>query len=816
MEGPASPSSTQSQQQRLDEARFSEMEIQPPLPNQDTSTVWDWGDLLDFTVDDDLSISWGSAEIDPAPALEDLPEDPNSNSGRVRKRDPRLACTNFLAGHVPCACPEIDERMMELEEEEAGHGKKRVKTARAPPGTARCQVPSCRADIKELKGYHRRHRVCLACANASTVFLDGETKRYCQQCGKFHVLSDFDEGKRSCRRKLERHNNRRRRKPINSKGGIRKESQREIQIEDTNCDGGAGEDSIQLSSQLNDKEELPESEGGRISTLSSVPDSQIVHSDGGASLVASGETQMDGRKHDSNNSLSPPNCDKSAYSSMCPTGRISFKLYDWNPAEFPRRLRHQIFQWLASMPVELEGYIRPGCIILTVFIAMPKFMWMKLLEDPVSYIHDFVVVPGRMLSGRGNILVYLNDMIFRVVKDGTSVIKGKVEMRAPRLHYVHPRYFEAGKPMEFVACGSDLLQPKFRFLVSFSGKYLAYNYYPESSPSQIEGDTATNLDHQLYKIRVPQTEANRFGPAFIEIENESGLSNFLPILIADKEVCAEMNTIQKRYEESFSLQGSHFSSSGSLSDSCEASSLRHKAFSEVILDIAWLLKKPSSENFQQIMTASQIQRFNYLLNFLISIKSTTILEKVSQNLKTLMDNMELHSANDGTSDADMRLLKNYMDYARDRQKIDNSGVLVPRSGRLVQKEDIVSQSQSCFQNVGNLVVPLQCQDTEITVDGRVDVMVGSTSHERSETVPLLSKKAVMKANLIKKWPRVANFCTSGEVSRSRSSGAFLRFRPVLYVICAAAICLGFCAVLFHPHKVGEFAVTIRRCLFDNF
>lgn len=56
-----------------------------------------------------------------------------------------------------------------------------------------------------------------------------------------------------------------------------------------------------------------------------------------------------------------------------------------------------------------------------------------------------------------------------------------------------------------------------RFLVSFSGKYLAYNYYPESSPSQIEGDTATNLDHQLYKIHVPQTEANRFGPAFIEV-----------------------------------------------------------------------------------------------------------------------------------------------------------------------------------------------------------------------------------------------------------------------------------------------------------
>lgn len=45
----------------------------------------------------------------------------------------------------------------------------------------------------------------------------------------------------------------------------------------------------------------------------------------------------------------------------------------------------QIFQWLASMPVELEGYIRPGCIILTVFIAMPKFMWMKVMMSVILF-----------------------------------------------------------------------------------------------------------------------------------------------------------------------------------------------------------------------------------------------------------------------------------------------------------------------------------------------------------------------------------------------------------------------------------------------
>lgn len=47
--------------------------------------------------------------------------------------------------------------------------------------------------------------------------------------------------------------------------------------------------------------------------------------------------------------------------------------------------------------------------------------------------------------------------------DGTSMVKIDVEVKAPRLHYVHPSCFEAGKPMEFVACGSNLLQPKFRY-----------------------------------------------------------------------------------------------------------------------------------------------------------------------------------------------------------------------------------------------------------------------------------------------------------------------------------------------------------------
>ncbi|MBA0570848.1 hypothetical protein Golob_004454, partial [Gossypium lobatum] len=223
--------------------RFENRKMDFPVTGPElASSVWDWNDLLELTSDNHLPISFDDYGFSPPP-LEALAGDPNTVPApdRVRKRDPRMTCSNFIAGRVPCACPEIDAQVEKLEEEEAGApGKKRARTGRVGSGTCRCQVPGCEVDISELKGYHRRHRICLRCANSSTVLIDGETKRYCQQCGKFHLLSDFDEGKRSCRRKLERHNIRRRRKLVGSKTAVNKESQGAIQSDGIACDGEAG------------------------------------------------------------------------------------------------------------------------------------------------------------------------------------------------------------------------------------------------------------------------------------------------------------------------------------------------------------------------------------------------------------------------------------------------------------------------------------------------------------------------------------------------------------------------------------------------
>ncbi|CAM8992964.1 unnamed protein product [Rhodiola kirilowii] len=73
-----------------------------------------------------------------------------------------------------------------------------------------CQVENCIADMSNAKQYHRRHKVCEFHAKAQMATVSGLQQRFCQQCSRFHLVSEFDESKRSCRRRLAGHNQRRR------------------------------------------------------------------------------------------------------------------------------------------------------------------------------------------------------------------------------------------------------------------------------------------------------------------------------------------------------------------------------------------------------------------------------------------------------------------------------------------------------------------------------------------------------------------------------------------------------------------------------
>ncbi|KAK3155981.1 hypothetical protein QOZ80_2AG0101280 [Eleusine coracana subsp. coracana] len=73
-----------------------------------------------------------------------------------------------------------------------------------------CQVEGCKVDLSSAKDYHRKHKVCEAHSKSPKVVVAGLERRFCQQCSRFHALSEFDQKKRSCRRRLNDHNARRR------------------------------------------------------------------------------------------------------------------------------------------------------------------------------------------------------------------------------------------------------------------------------------------------------------------------------------------------------------------------------------------------------------------------------------------------------------------------------------------------------------------------------------------------------------------------------------------------------------------------------
>uniref|UniRef100_A0A0A9DKR3 Lg1 n=1 Tax=Arundo donax TaxID=35708 RepID=A0A0A9DKR3_ARUDO len=91
----------------------------------------------------------------------------------------------------------------------------------------RCQAEGCKADLSSAKRYHRRHKVCEHHSKAPVVVTAGGLhQRFCQQCSRFHLLDEFDDAKKSCRKRLADHNRRRRKsKPSDADAADKKRPQ---------------------------------------------------------------------------------------------------------------------------------------------------------------------------------------------------------------------------------------------------------------------------------------------------------------------------------------------------------------------------------------------------------------------------------------------------------------------------------------------------------------------------------------------------------------------------------------------------------------
>lgn len=91
-------------------------------------------------------------------------------------------------------------------------GDQPAKLASRSKGPPTCQVNGCLTDLTGLKEYHNRYKICEYHLKIPSIVREGSKQRFCQQCGRFHDLGEFDGDKRSCRARLQRHNARRRKK----------------------------------------------------------------------------------------------------------------------------------------------------------------------------------------------------------------------------------------------------------------------------------------------------------------------------------------------------------------------------------------------------------------------------------------------------------------------------------------------------------------------------------------------------------------------------------------------------------------------------
>lgn len=97
--------------------------------------------------------------------------------------------------------------------------RKRARKTSSHSQTAFCQVHGCNKDLSSSKDYHKRHKVCDVHSKTAKVIVNGIEQRFCQQCSRFHLLVEFDDGKRSCRKRLAGHNERRRKPQLDTLSG---------------------------------------------------------------------------------------------------------------------------------------------------------------------------------------------------------------------------------------------------------------------------------------------------------------------------------------------------------------------------------------------------------------------------------------------------------------------------------------------------------------------------------------------------------------------------------------------------------------------
>lgn len=686
----------------------------------------------------------------------------NINDAAEKRRKVSVVEEEETAEEETAACLTLklggsDFPVAETDADAANGGGKNGKRSRGMPASSHhhpmCQVDDCKADLNNAKDYHRRHKVCEMHAKANKALVSRLMQRFCQQCSRFHLLQEFDEGKRSCRRRLAGHNRRRRKTHpdgiiagtcLNDERGsysliinllkvlaqlqtsnnpdqasnqdtvlelLKKLATSATIPEDTNtaaakqstadqpnnrvslgvpsentlhplqnnflvcnataeskkphdsvrphdvqssmqnistigslsmgcldshsdvfrkstepsicereqpfvstqmrndvlfpydsaqktvisavpqysCNFRQKHEGIQqehvlagsvpqsLSMESTDKRRSSISNGFDLNNIYNTPEELVPGSDGPSTLLLLGGLDSISRQNAPLCSswaasdiyrTSPPQIsdnsetgsDQSPSSSQGDgqdrTGRIVFKLFGKDPSEIPQVLRSQILDWLAHSPSDIESYIRPGCVILTIYLCLSEPLWQELTRGFKICLERLLGASNSDFWNTGWIFAQLDHQIAFIYDGQVLLDMSSNYANAPLLLSVTPIAVTAGEKANIVVKGHNLTSSTSKILCAFQGKHTVQEasteYVQDVHVPFLGGSDNFEGCTQILCRSFSWSPQNVIGRCFIEVEGHDMRGNFFPVIVAEEDVCAEIRMLERYIDMPFS------------------------------------------------------------------------------------------------------------------------------------------------------------------------------------------------------------------------------------------------------------------------
>ncbi|XP_057958991.1 squamosa promoter-binding-like protein 1 isoform X2 [Malania oleifera] len=302
------------------------------------------------------------------------------------------------------------------------------------------------------------------------------------------------------------------------------------------------------------------------------------------------------------------------------TDRIVFKLFEKDPNDFPLVLRTKILDWLSHSPTDIESYIRPGCIILTIYLRMGKPMWEELCRDLGSSLSRLLDVSSDNFWRTGWVYARVQHHV-SFICDGQVVLDTPLPLKNLnncRILSIKPIAVPVYERAQFVVKCFNLAWSTTRLLCALEGKYLVQ----ETCYDLMEAADAFAEHDEIQCLSFPCSIPNVTGRGFIEVEDNGLSSSFFPFIVAEQDVCSEICTLEGVIE---------VETTNDKKEENEMTEAKNQAL-DFINEMGWLLHRSYLRsrlgNKDPNLNLFSFNRFKWLMEFSMDRDWCAVVEKL--------------------------------------------------------------------------------------------------------------------------------------------------------------------------------------------